>query len=143
MDIRKTSDKIYDLRDEKMYKMNEIYYQMAEYVKATNPELYNRYALEAEDILYHISDEDAMTVVRGMKPYGEHWTKDDIYNFVRSQGIEPCVDWYVAMNMMYNDYITTAQRYNVDTPDFYFCLARDFINDPDGSPHKLAKYIMD
>ena len=36
------------------------------------------------------------------------------------------------MNMMYSDYEYTADRYGVNTPDFYAELAKDFLFDKDG-----------
>lgn len=143
MDLRKISDSIYDAQDERMYKMNQIYYDMADYIKEVNPQMYEKYVNEAEGILYNITDDDAMNIVRRMAPFGEHWNKTDIYNFVRGQGEEPCVDWYLVMNMMYNDYYQTAKRFGLDTPDFYYNLSRDFIRDADAKPYKVQKYFMD
>ena len=143
MDIKKISDSIYEANDDRMYKMNDIYYEMADYIKEVNPEMYRNFVEEAEDILYCMSDEDAVMMVRGMMPYGEHWNMNDVYNFVKAQGEEPCIDWYMVMNMMFNAYRTTAQKYGIDSPEFYYNLARDFIHDVDAKPHKVEKYFMD
>lgn len=143
MDLRKISDSIYEAQDDRMYKMNDIYYEMADYIKEVNPSMYNQFVEEAEDILYCMDDEDAQMIVRNMMPFGERWTMSDIYNFVRGQGEEPCIDWYMVMNMMYNDYRPTAQKYGADTPEFYFSLSKDFIHDPDAKPHKVEKYFTD
>lgn len=143
MDLRKISDRIYDAQDDRMYSMNEIYYEMADYIKDINPEMYRKYVDEAEGILYQMTSEDAERIVRNMMPYGEHWNITDIYNFVRNQGEEPNMYWYLVMNAMYNDNRQTAQRYGLDSPEFYYSLAMDFIKDPDAKPHKIEKYFMD
>ncbi len=52
--------------------------------------------------------------------------------------------WNVAMNMMYSDYCTVANKYNVGTPEFYACMAKAFLFDKDAkSPSaKLAAYYV-
>ena len=48
------------------------------------------------------------------------------------------------MNMIYNDYCDTAKLYNLQNdPEFFFSLARDFIEDPDAKPLKVEKYFLD
>jgi hypothetical protein len=48
------------------------------------------------------------------------------------------IDFYTTMNMAYNDYNNLFQE-NVD---MYVTFVDDFINDPDGKPHKVFKYFM-
>ena len=50
-------------------------------------------------------------------------------------------EFYVAMNAMYSDYCKTAKKFNLDRPEFYGMLARDFLMDEDAAPHKLEKYM--
>lgn len=52
--------------------------------------------------------------------------------------------WNVAMNMMYSDYCTVANKYNVGTPEFYACMAKAFLFDKDAkSPNaKMAAYYF-
>ena len=144
MDIRTISDKIYsNIEDrEKMNKMNAIYYEMADYIKQNSPAAYERFYKMAEDVAYSMTLEDAQGLVKAMMPYGERWTYEDISDFVKTKGEEPSIDYYVVMNMMINDYYRTANEYGTDRPEFYFSLARDYLNDPDGKPHKLVEYFM-
>lgn len=145
MKFKEISDAIYSNTEdrERMEEMNELYYCMAEYISKSNPDLYKQYCDRAEDILYEISEDEAITIVRGMQPYGEHWSIDDIYSFVESKGQEPSIEYYLAMNMAFNDYRNTGQLLNADNADFYFSIAYDFINDPDGKRHKVEKYFRE
>lgn len=145
MKLKEISDQIYaNVEDRKrMKKMNEIYYEMADYIMNINPNLYREYCDEAEGILYDICDDEAETIVRNMRPYGEHWNRATVNEYVKSRGVEPSIDYYLAMNMAFNDYRNTAQMVGMDTEDFYFGIAHDFINDPDGKSHKVQKYFKD
>ena len=51
-------------------------------------------------------------------------------------------EFYVAMNAMWNDYCETAKKMNIDRPDYYAHLAKDFLRDKDAKPHKLRRYMM-
>ena len=47
------------------------------------------------------------------------------------------------MNMAYNDYRKTAEKFNLeDDVNFYFCIAHDFIEDPDAKEFKVELYFM-
>lgn len=50
-------------------------------------------------------------------------------------------EWYVAMNAMYSDHCETAKKVNMDKPEFYAHLAKDFLKDSDAKPHKLRRYM--
>lgn len=145
MNIKDVSDVIYsNVNDrERMEAMNELYYEMADYVRDTNPSLYRDYCDRAEDILYQMDESEAEMIVRNMRPYGEYWNRSTIDEYVSSQGENPCIDYYLAMNMAYNDYKNTAQMMGVDTVEFYFNIARDFLNDPDAKRHKIEKYFRE
>lgn len=146
MELRQVSDMVYaNTEDRKrMEQMNNVYYQMADYIKQMNPAKYMEFLEEAEDIAYHYDHEDAENAVRNMKPYGEHWTYADIKNYLADKGVEDdeLCDYYVVMNMAYNDYRRTAERYGIDRPEFYYDIAYDYINDEDAGMHKVAKNLI-
>lgn len=146
MELRQVSDMVYaNTEDRKrMEQMNNVYYQMADYIKQMNPAKYMEFLEEAEDIAYHYDHEDAEHAVRNMKPYGEHWTYADIKNYLADKGVEDdeLCDYYVVMNMAYNDYRRTAERYGIDRPEFYYDIAYDYINDEDADMHKVAKNLI-
>ncbi|MDO4518589.1 MAG: hypothetical protein Q4B78_05210, partial [Bacillota bacterium] len=119
MELRHISDEIYkDTNDrERMECMNELYYEMADIIKNRMPDVYRDFTVRAEDILYDITAEEARNIVRKMRPYGEHWTKDEVYSVLEDNGINPSIDYYLVMNMMYNDYGDTAKEFDVNTPE--------------------------
>ena len=79
---------------------------------------------------------------------GGHWTIAQTTAVAQSIGVkfnhisDYC--WNVAMNMMYSDYCTVANKYNVGTPEFYACMAKAFLFDKDAkSPNaKMTAYYF-
>lgn len=97
-----------------------------------------------ESLAYTFTADEAKRIVHKMTPYGEHWTMDKIKAYLEDKSIkhEQCLHYYLVMNMMYNDYLPTAQTFGMkDNPDFYYSLAHDFIDDPDGVKFKVEKYF--
>lgn len=73
---------------------------------------------------------------------GEHFKMEH----TEQQRMAVCPDcdrfeFYVAMNAMWNDYCETAKKMNIDRPDYYAHLAKDFLKDKDAKPHKLRRYM--
>ncbi len=76
--------------------------------------------------------------VRGGK-YTWHQTQQ----YAMNKGItgeKRLVEFYVAMNAMYSDYSEAAKKFGVDKPEFYACLAKLFIEDPDAVDNKMEEY---
>lgn len=99
-------------------------------------------ALEAK--AYEISPEKAKEIVQRMKPMGQQWSWHQIKEYITSKGIsEDCVEkWYLVMNMVYNDYYNTAKTFgHLNDVEFFYNLAKDFIEDPDAKPLKVEKYF--
>lgn len=77
---------------------------------------------------------------------GEMWSYEDAKTFAQERGITPegqeMVDFYVVLNMVYNDYCKVAKKYGVDTEDYYADLAHAWLYDKDGKPptEKLMAY---
>lgn len=80
-----------------------------------------------------------------MRPFGEHWTYETVKSFVESKGIyKECVEYYLVMNMVYNDYYDVAVNFaHQDDTEFFYELTHAFINDPDDKKFKVEKYFMD
>lgn len=80
------------------------------------------------------------------KARGEMWTYEDAKKLAEERGIpaegQNMVDFYVALNMVYNDYCKVAKEHGVDTEDYYADLAYAWLYDRDGkSPtEKLMAY---
>ena len=73
---------------------------------------------------------------------GEHFKMEQ----AEQQRMAVCPDcdkfsFYVALNMMYSDYCEVAKKMNIDRPDYYAHLAKDFLKDKDAKPHKLRRYM--
>ena len=132
-------------KDEKtMEDVTMILDDMFEKLKEVDKHLYEDTLLRLEDIAYHIDYDDAKLIVSKMEPYGEKWDFDTIKGFIGNKGIDNhCIEYYLTMNMAYNDYHSLAVMVNKEEDaEFYFELAKDFINDVDARPHKVAKYFL-
>lgn len=114
-------------------------------MESTNPALYAECVQYLEDVAFSISKDEAVKIVRAMEPYGQKWSYNDVEKYLTEKGIEgQTCDYYLCMNMAYNDYHDTASMYSLENDtEFYFSLAKDFIDDPDAKPHKIAKYFCD
>lgn len=110
-----------------------------------DPALYNEFIEQLEHLAYRISKDEAEQIVRNMRPKGQYWTYSQVMDLVKSKGITgDWVNWYLVMNMVYNDFCGTAKAYGMQNDtEFYYHLAKDFIEDPDAKPMKVEKYFMD
>lgn len=50
------------------------------------------------------------------------------------------LEFYWAMNAMYADYHHAGKKFGVDKPEFYACLAKLFLEDPDAVENKVEEY---
>lgn len=116
---------------------------MLDILERTNSKMYNEFIEKLENIAYHIPYAEAESIVRNMSPKGQHWGYNEVESVCVDHGVtEDITDYYMVMNMMYNDYYSTASRYGLQNDlDFYWSLTCDFINDPDAKPHKVARYF--
>lgn len=119
--------------------------QLVEKIHDKHPDLYDDLIEDLEHLAYKITQEDAEQIVRAMRPKGQYWSLQQIRDFLRSKGITSnYVTWYLVMNMCYNDYYNTAKAYNLQGDDeFFYMLAKDFIEDSDAKPLKVEKYFQD
>lgn len=113
-------------------------------LEQTHPSLYAECKQYLEDVAFAISKDEAVKIVRAMEPYGQKWSYNDVEKFMEEKDCDGSVcDYYLCMNMAYNDYHETATMYGVESDaEFYFSLAKDFIDDPDAKPHKVARYFL-
>lgn len=72
---------------------------------------------------------------------GPHWPMEKTEEARNQRGIQ-CdpLEFYVAMNMMYSDYVKVAEKVNCSSMDFYAYMAKAFLDDKDAQPDKLARY---
>lgn len=73
--------------------------------------------------------------------HGPHWTMEKTEEARKQRNIQ-CdpLEFYVAMNMMYSDYVKAAEKINCSSMDFYAYMAKAFLDDKDAQPDKLARY---
>lgn len=72
---------------------------------------------------------------------GPHWSYEQITQMMAQKNIE-CdpAEFYAAANMVYSDYCKVAKQHNVNTVDFYFAMAKAFLDDADADDDKIGKY---
>lgn len=95
-------------------------------------------------VAYQIPLEKARKIVQSMTPFSEKWSYEAVKDYLLTKGIPPNqnIHYYLAMNMAYNDYYKTAEAFGQkDNPEFYFSIARDFIEDPDAGKLKVEMYF--
>lgn len=108
------------------------------------PALYDDIIDKLECLAYKIPKDEAENIVRRMSPRGQYWTFNQAKEFVQNHGVtHDWINWYLVLNMVYNDYYDTAKTFGLQNdPEFYFSLAKDFIDDPDAKPLKVEKYFL-
>lgn len=81
-----------------------------------------------------LSVDKAKSLVKEMKPYGEHWNIDRVKEVLHTN----CKDSsnYYVMNMMYNDYYEMFK----DDTNKYIEMARLWLNDEDNSDGDIKTY---
>ena len=81
-----------------------------------------------------LSDEKAMKLVQNMKPFGEHWTMEEVNQALG--GNWKLSTRYYTLNMMYNDYHKLFQE---DT-NKYIELALAWLEDEDSDGGDIKTY---
>ena len=114
-------------------------------ISRKDPALYDHIVDQLEQLAYRIPKDEAERIVRAMRPKSQYWTYEQVMNLVKSKGVTgDWTNWYLVMNMVYNDFCATAKHFGLHNDvDFYYHLAKDFIEDPDAKPMKVEKYFLD
>lgn len=109
------------------------------------PDMYEELMEDLECLTYKIPADEAMQIVKSMRPKGQNWSMQQVKDLCREHGIDKdIVNWYLVLNMVYNDYCGTAKAFGLQgDEEFYWSLAKDFIEDPDAKPLKVEKYFQD
>lgn len=116
--------------------------------KETDPEKYDKYKMKLYVMAYGkvLTREMAEEIVENMSPYGENWSYETTTQVKSSHMIRDIsdIDFYVVMNMMYNDYYNTINKYISEEKqvEFYIDLTRNFIFDEDAKEGKVFNYFM-
>lgn len=129
---------------EDMVSFREILDETMNRLSKNYPQMFHDFEERIEDLVYVIPLEKAQHIVKGMKPFGEHWTYEEVKGVLNDRGIyKHCIEYYLTMNMVYNDYYDVATNFGHQNDlEFYFELTNAFVNDVDGGKHKVEKYFM-
>ena len=121
--------------------MEKILNEILEDLKDCDNTLCDKYRVMVEDILYCIDATEADEIVHSFKPYGEAFSKERVKEILNKMhiSVDACIDYYLCMNMFYNDYKSYAENKRLDVQDFCFEMSRLFINDSDAPKHKGTK----
>lgn len=113
-------------------------------VRDKNPELASKYLDELEDYIYSISLEEAQFIVKEMKPIGEKYSYEIVESTLANKELEESdvIDYYLVMNMFYNDYKTVLDKYNMNSKEIITEFATAFIEDEDAPKYKTEKYFL-
>ena len=123
--------------------LEDIICDMMEDMKKHNLQIYDKYNDILEDIMYEIGEEEAIEIVHSFKPYEEAFSMDKVKEILHRQGKSDvnCIDYYLVMNMIYNDYKTFAEMKRMDVQDFCLEMSKLFIEDTDAPKHKVSRYF--
>lgn len=100
---------------------------------------------EGEEGHHKLDKRTAMEWVNRMensdKSRGEHFTMEQTERVRKNKGWE-CdpVEFWVAMNAMWSDGAQTAKKFGVDKLEYWAERAKEFLDDEDAVPDKMAKY---
>lgn len=112
-------------------------------VKMCDMHLYKKLSDMLEDILYGIDETEAVDIVHSFEPNGETFSMERVKEILRKTGIDEnaCIDYYLTMNMFYNDFKSYAESKRLDLQEFCLEMSKLFINDVDAPKYKVAKYF--
>jgi len=116
--------------------------------KETDPDKYDKYKMKLYIMAYGktLTREMAESIVEEMSPYGENWSIETTTQVKNSHFIKDIsdIDFYVVMNMMYNDYYNTVNKYipEENQVEFFIDLTKNFIFDEDAKEGKVFNYFM-
>jgi hypothetical protein len=128
-------------KPEDMEELSEILIKVMHKLKKYDDKCYNKYRMKIYKMAYgtEFTEELAEEIVLNMKPTGEHWDIDQTTSVKTQYGITEIndTDFYVVMNMAYNDYHDIF----MDNIDMYVKFTKDFILDEDAKEDKVFKYF--
>lgn len=139
--VRKYIEKIAEhQKQEDMVKLGDMLADALYKLKKYDEACFKSYEMKLYTMAYgdKFTDEMAEKVVSNMKPYHVHWTKEQTNQVMRNAGLNfDENDFYVVMNMAYNDYHELFD----DDVDSYIRFTSLYLNDPDGKPNKAFKNL--
>lgn len=83
------------------------------------------------------------SMVDGDGVHGGKYSWHQAQQYAMNKGItghQRQLEFYAAMNAMYSDFHEAGKKFGCDRPEFYACLAKLFIEDPDAVEDKASAY---
>jgi len=110
-------------------------------MKDEHYDMYRKYKNKLKGMAYNyqIDKELAKEIVEDMKPLGEYWSMETVFNAIGNDN-HRIEDMYVVMNSLVNDYNMTISPDDVET---YIKMAHNWIDDIDGKENKIWKYFVE
>lgn len=123
--------------------LENILYNILLELRKHHMDLFDKYSDMLDDILYGIDEEEAVDIVHSFEPNGETFSMEKIKELLHRSGIseDACIDYYLTMNMFYNDYKSYAESKRLDLQEFCMEMSKLFINDIDAPKYKVARYF--
>lgn len=136
-------DKIVESRDnDKMYELGCIVRDMMEYIEMEDAEEYAKIDRKMYEIVNGkiLTEEKAEEIIKHMLPDGMKWTMTQTEEVRNQYGIGNVrdVDFWVVMNMAWNDY----KEVFGDNVEMYAKFSEAFIKDEDAVKSKVYDYFM-
>ena len=139
--IRKYIEKIGENRNiEDMNKLGDMLSEIIYEMKDSHPQLYKKYKTKLMGMAYNyqVDKELAHEIVENMKPFGEHWTIEEVSK-VLANDTHNLEEMYVVLNSLYNDYSSILGN---DDTNVYIKMAHAWLDDEDAKEHKFWKYFV-
>lgn len=140
--MREWIDKIVEEgNQEDMEELSEILIKAVNKLKKYDEKCYNKYKMKVYEIAYGrvLTEDIAYDIVADMKPDGEHWDIDTTTSVKTQYNLMDIsdVDFYVVMNMAWNDYKSVLG----ESVDNYVKFTKAFIKDEDAPEDKVYMYF--
>jgi len=142
MEIKEYVEKIVDNgKIEDMHELSDILDDTMEELCKYDIDTYKKYKMKLYTMANGnvLSKEMAEEIVDHMRPYGKRWEMEETKQIQEEQGIGDIrpVDFYVVMNMAYNDY----RKLFGDDTQMYVRFTENFIRDEDAKEGKVFLYF--
>lgn len=142
MDIQDYINKIIENDDiESMHELSHILIETLEHLEKCDENKFKKYGMKLYKMAYGetLSKDMADDIVNKMKPYGMHWSLDEVKDLQNRYGFNDIrsIDVFVVMNSAYNDYNDLF----ADDIEGYIKFTIDFIEDEDAGEGKVFKYF--
>lgn len=140
--IRQYKDKIVeDGNLEVMERLGDMFVDVMYKLKEYDEKCFEKYKMKLYVMAYGevLTEEMAKEIVHEMKPYREHWNIETTTGVKNQYGITDIrdVDFYVVMNMAWNDY---NEIFGEDL-EMYVKFSKAFIKDIDAKEGKVFRYF--